>query len=204
MPLPLTFSLIFFAAFAAYFFFGLYVLFLNVHSNLHRVFFLSCISLCIWAFSFSISNSAPDYDTCLFWRRIACLGWGTYFSLLLHFILILTDRNRLLQKKWLYMLLYFPAAVNVFAFCLYGEIAVKQYHLIKTDAGWVNVLEGTVWDIWFNCYYVIFSIISVGLILQWGITAKDRLVRKQSLIMGGAILYATLAGTLTDFVINSF
>lgn len=204
MSLPLTFSLMFFAAFATYFFFGLYVLFLNVHSNLHRVFFLSCISLCIWAFSFSISNSAPDYDTCLFWRRIACLGWGTYFSLLLHFILILTDRNRLLQKKWLYVLLYLPAAVNVFAFCLYGEIAVKQYHLINTDAGWVNILEGTGWDIWFNCYYSIFSMIGLGLILQWGITAKDRLVRKQSLIMGGAILYATLVGTLTDFVINSF
>lgn len=203
MSLPLTFSLIFFAAFAMYFFFGLYVLFLNIHSNLHRVFFLSCISLCFWAFSFSISNSAPDYDTCLFWRRIACLGWGTYFSFLLHFILILTDRSRLLQKKWLYVLLYLPAAANVFAFCLYGEIAVKQYHLSNTDAGWVNILEGTVWDIWFNCYYAIFSIIGVGLIFQWGITAKDRLVRKQSVMMGAAFLFTVLAGTLTDFVINS-
>jgi len=203
MSMPLTFSLIFFAAFAMYFFFGLYVLFLNIHSNLHRIFFLSCISLCFWAFSFSISNSAPDYDTCLFWRRIACLGWGTYFSFLLHFILILTDRNRLLQKKWLYVLLYFPAAVNVFVFCIYGEIAVNQYHLFNTDAGWVNISKGTVWDIWFNCHYAIFSIIGVGLIFHWGITAKDRLVRKQSVIMGAAFILAVLAGTLTDFVINS-
>ena len=204
MSLPLTFSLIFFAAFAMYFFFGLYVLFLNFNSNLHRVFFFSCISLCFWAFSFSIANSAADYETCLFWRRVACLGWGTYFSILLHFIIILTDKNRLLQKKWYYVLLYLPAAVNVFAFCFYSEIAVKQYHLFSTEAGWLNIAAGTVWDIWFNCYYVIFSVTGVGLLLHWGITAKDMLVRKQSIMMGSAITFAILTGTLTEVVINSF
>ena len=66
MSLPIVFSLIFFTAFATYFFIGLYVLYLNFNSMLHRVFFASCISLCFWAFSFSIENSAPDYETCLF------------------------------------------------------------------------------------------------------------------------------------------
>ncbi len=202
MTMPLAFSLIFFASFAMYFFFGLYVLFLNANSNLHRVFFASCISLCFWAFSFSIANSAPDYETCLFWRRVACLGWGTYFSILLHFILILTNKKRLLQKKWLYLLLYLPAAVNVFAFCLFSTIAEGVYHLYYTEAGWVNLSGSTVWDSWFNLYYVSFSVIGAGLVLRWGITAKDGQIKKQSFMMGAAYITAVLAGTLTEFVIT--
>lgn len=203
MSLPLIFSIIFFAAFVLYFFFGLYVLFLNVNSTLHRVFFFSFISLCFWAFSFSIANSAPDYETCLFWRRMAAVGWGIYYSILLHCVLILTDKNRLLQKKWLYVILYLPAAFNLFVFCLYRDIAEKQYHLFQTYNGWVNVSENSGLNIWFNIYYIIFSVIGVGLLLHWGATAKDKLVRRQSAMMGTSFVVAILAGTLTEIVINA-
>lgn len=200
MTTPLLFSSIFYASFAMYFFFGLYVLFLNVNSNLHRVFFASCLSMCFWAFSFSIANSASDYETCMLWRRVACLGWGTYFSILLHFILILTNHKWLLQKKWLYLLLYFPAAVNVFAFCFFGPVAEGVYNLYYTEAGWVNVPGSTVWDSWFNLYYGSFSAIGAGLVLQWGVTAKDGRIKKQSLMMGASYILAVLAGTLTEFI----
>ena len=201
MTMPLAFSLVFYVSFAIYFFFGLYVLFLNVNSNLHRVFLASCISLCFWAFSFSIANSAADYETCLFWRRAACLGWGTYFSILLHFILIMTNHNRLRQKKWLYALLYLPAAITVFVFGL-GPSAEGAYHLYYTEAGWVNIPGSTIWDSLFNLYYVCFSAMGVGLVLHWGIASKDGRIKKQSLLMGAAYIVAVLSGTLTEFVIT--
>lgn len=200
MTMPLVFSLLFYVSFAMYFFFGLYVLFLNAGSSLHRLFFASCISLCFWAFSFSVANSAPDYETCLFWRRVACLGWGTYFSILLHFIMILTGQNTLLRKKLTYVLLYFPAAVNVFVFGLYSAIAERTYSMYYTEAGWVNISGSTIWDSWYNLYYVSFSLIGVGLLLRWGITSKDGLIKKQSLMMGSAYIIAVLAGTLTEFI----
>ena len=136
-------------------------------------------------------------------RRIASLGWGAFYSILLHFIIILTDRRRLLQKKRAYLLLYFPAAVTVFSFGLYGKIAVTQYHLFYTDTGWVNVSEWSGWDVWFILYYGIFSVACIGLVLSWGLLSKDRLIRKQSIMIGAALAFAILAGTLTEFVINS-
>jgi hypothetical protein len=164
---------------------------------------MCCIALCFWAFSFSIENSAPDYETCLLWRRIASVGWGAFYSLLFHFIIILTGRERLLLKKRSYLLLYLPAAVTVFYFGLYGKIAVTQYHLYNTGTGWVNVSEWSGWDVGFVLYYVIFSASCIGQVLRWGILSKDALIKRQSVMIGAALAFAILAGTLTEFVINS-
>ena len=106
MSLPIFYSLIFFIVSTSFILLGLHILFLNTKGALNRVFFVFCLSLFIWAFSFSISNSLTDYESVLFWRRWTSLGWGFMFSLQLHFFLILTERKHLLHKKWFYLLLF--------------------------------------------------------------------------------------------------
>ena len=99
MSLSLIFSFAFFLVFEIYAFLGTYTLFLNMKNTLNRIFFAVCLSMCVWAFSFAIANSAPDYEIALFWRRMASLGWGTLYSLLLHFQLILTERKKVLGDR---------------------------------------------------------------------------------------------------------
>lgn len=126
MSLPYVYSLIFFIAFAIYFMMGIYTISLNAKRMLNRLYFVACIALAVWAFCFSIANSAQDAEIALFWRRLASIGWGTVYSILLNFYLIVTERKALLKKKWLYVLLYLPALVNVLAFGL-SDAAKGQY-----------------------------------------------------------------------------
>lgn len=204
MSLPNIFSLLFFINFTIYFYFGMYILRFNAKSRMHRVFFYSCLALCVWAFTFCIANSAPDYETSLIWRRIASLGWGTIFSFLLHFILLMTGKNRLLQKKWIYILLYLPAVVNVIVFGLYKEIAIQQYNLVNTYAGWINISVNTLWDWMYNFYYAGFSVIGIILVWNWGISSKEHAKKKQSILLCSSYVVAVLTGTMTEVIINLF
>ena len=202
MSLPEIFSLIFFMAFAVYFMFGIYILHFNIRSVLYRVFFLCTIALCIWAFSFCIANSAANYETCLFWRRIAAIGWGTVFSLFLHFVIIVTEHNQWFRHKWIYIVLYLPAAINIAVFTLIGDIAIEQYNLINTSMGWVNISHNTVWDWFYNVQYLGFSTISLILLMQWGVKSKSRDNKKQSTMLSISFVVSIFLGTLTEFVIN--
>lgn len=202
--IPLLFSFIFYLTFIIYVFFGIYIISLDLKSRKNRIFFILCLALCIWTFSFSISNSAPDYDTALFWRRVAALGWGTIYSFLLHFFLILTEKSNILSKRWIYLLLYLPAVVNVYVFSLYSDLVKLQHNLIYTPLGWVNISANSFWDWFFNFYYMGFTIASVGLIWYWGKTVLDQSKKKQAKLLVVAFAIALLLGTFTDVISNSY
>jgi diguanylate cyclase (GGDEF)-like protein len=203
MALSYIFSLVFFIAFTIYFILGIYTISINTKNMLNRLFFVSCLSLSIWAFCFSIANSAQDYETALFWRKLASLGWGTVYSLLLHFYLILTERNKIVGKKWLYVLLYLPAVVNVFAFG-YSDTARGQYKLINTTMGWINVSANSWGDLYFNLYYVLFTITGLLLLWNWGKKSKDPVKKKQAYLFMSTYTIAMILGTLTDMIVNTY
>ena len=119
MTLTYTLSLLFFIAFSVYIFLGLYILLLNMKSTINRLFFMVTFSLCIWSFAFSMCYLTIDYDTAVNWRMFAAIGWTTMFSFLIHFIMLLTGKSKLLKKRWVYILIYLPAVVFAFVFCLY-------------------------------------------------------------------------------------
>ncbi len=200
MSLPVIFSLVFFLAFSVYFILMMYILQISRKSTIHWVFVLCCIALCIWAFAFSIANSAPDIETSVFWRRVATFGWGTFFSFLLHFILLLTGHRTLMGKKWIYLVLYLPAVLNISVFFIFKDLT--QYHMIKTYAGWINNTRQSLWDWLYDLYYSSFSLTIAVLLGRWGITSKEKSERKQGKILFISFLVAIIVGTLTEFVIN--
>ena len=101
-------------------------------------FFAALLSLSLWTFGFTIAISAGDYESCLFWRRFSALGWGTFFAVLLHFTLLLTEKKELLKQWWIYLFIYFPAVVVVFAFSVSNDLAPILYNLVETEWGWIN------------------------------------------------------------------
>jgi len=204
MSLPGLISLLFFLAVVVYYILGVYVIRLNPSSTIHRLFFCICLTLCIWAFAFSIANSAISYEMSLTWRRVAAIGWGTLYSILLHYTLCLTGKQNIFRKKWIYALIYLPAAVNVFVFSLYSDLALKRYVLEYTYAGWVNVRPTSVWDVMFNVYYIMFSLMVIGLFFHWGWSSKERLIKKQAYMIVASYVLAIIIGTLTEFVINYY
>ena len=74
MQLPEIVSIIYFIVCTIYFFYGLLIRSYDAKSPMHLLFFCCCLDLSIWAFSFAIGNVAADYDSALFWRRVASIG----------------------------------------------------------------------------------------------------------------------------------
>lgn len=197
-----SYSLIFFIAFAVYFVLAMYTLSINVHSKLNRLFCGACLSLAVWAFCFSMANSAQDVETALLWRRCASLGWGTVYSLLLHFFLLVTERSKILKVKWIYVLLYLPAVVNIMVFG-YSEAAGERYRLVHTATGWVNVSADSGWDLYFNLYYILFTVTGLLLIWNWRKT-EDPLKKVQAYLFMFSYSVAMIFGTITDVIVNSY
>jgi diguanylate cyclase (GGDEF)-like protein len=201
--IPLLYSLIFFLAFTIYFFFGIYILNMNSKSSLNKVFFAVCISLCLWSFGFAMANSASNAETCLFWRRISAIGWASIFCILLHFTLILTGKKRVLKKWWLYLLLYLPAAVNIYIYSISSKTALIQYHLVKMRFGWINVEVNNIWDLLYYSYYVGYALICLGMLLLWMRKSSDKNIRKQAKSIIISLLSAVLLASMTDIIFNT-
>ena len=195
--------MVFFTACAVYTLIGLTVFFRNTKYSLNRVLLLMCLSLSIWAFCFSIVNSAPDQQAALLWRNLSALGWGVMHSFSLHFLIILTENNRIFKRKWLYIPLYLPAAVNIFVFTIAGLIDSNWhvYHLFRSQAGWVNE-SLTVWDWYFNVYFISFAVIGFYLLFRWGWKSVDFQKRKQTRLLLISYGVAMVLGALTDNFLN--
>lgn len=161
--IPYLVSFIFFVIGGSYVFFGSNIVLTNSKEKSNRLFFVLCTFLSVWAFAFALAVSAPDLESCLFWRRVSALGWATFPGLLFHFFLVLTQRNKLLKQWWLYFLIYIPAAVLIYVFSLSRDLAIIQYNLTNTPFGWINTPGNNGWDRLYDLYY--FGGILLGLVL---------------------------------------
>ncbi|MGX8797730.1 EAL domain-containing protein [Fusibacter sp. JL298sf-3] len=197
IPLNEIYSLLFFAVASAYAIIGIYVLSLNYKSALNRVFFILNFTLGIWAFSYSLLNTAATYEEALFWNRLSVLGWGTMYSFLLHYILLLT-KNRFLKRKWAYAFIYVPALVNVVVFGLNSATARWEFELLQTHAGWVNTSPNSFYDYYFYGYYLVYSILTLLCIGTWKNASQDKKVKKTAGILSASIIISILLGSVSD------
>lgn len=199
---PFLFSLLFFIVFIIYLFFGIHIINMNPKSALNRLFLLLCISLSFWAFGFAMANSAPDMDTCLFWRRFSAIGWATVYSLLLHFLLLLTD-NKLVESNFLFTI-YIPAIISLYAFSFSNRITSTQFNFIKNPYGWTNITVQNNWTLFFNSYYIAFACLYLIILWLWKIKSTDESIRKQANLISFSIIASFSLGTITDVVLNAF
>ncbi|HOR12914.1 MAG TPA: histidine kinase N-terminal 7TM domain-containing protein [Clostridia bacterium] len=175
----LVFSLLFFGAFAIYLFFGVYIIHIDPKGTLNRVFFALCVALCIWSLGFAMANSAPTHAICLRWRRISAFGWGSVYCILLHFVLLLSGRKCVQKPLPLCSLIYLPAVINVFGYCLL-DFAKTQYNLTRARFGWINLGVQSNLDMFFNIHYISYVLLSIAFLWMLRRKAQDGHLKKQS------------------------
>jgi len=197
-------SIIFYMAFILYAFQGVYCLSLNKNALLNQVFFFVCLSFSIWAFAFAISNSLIVMENVLIWRRVASLGWGVAFSVIIHFILILTGEQKILNTTGIYFVLYIPAAITVFVFGIISNLANAQYNLIHTPAGWGNIPVNNIWDTLYNLYYISFSLVTLVLLINWFKNSDEEGKRNQARWLILSFSAAIAIGTVSEMLANTY
>ncbi|HHT24761.1 MAG TPA: EAL domain-containing protein [Clostridiaceae bacterium] len=167
MKYSLMLSIILYVCGCVYIVFGACTIAKNANNKVNRLFLLLTISLAIWSFSHSISNSAATAEESAFCRSFSVFGWGIFSSILLHLILVLAKTESRLNKRILYGMIYLPAFINIISFGPFGYFFEKQYKMVQTDFGWMNMAPMYYAGIWLNLYYIIFSIVSLILLICW-------------------------------------
>lgn len=167
MKYDLALSIIFYVCGCFYMVFGASLVTNNAKSKANRLFLFLTTSLAIWSFSYSISNSALTAELSAFWRSFSVFGWGFYNSVLLHFVLVITKVENRLNKRKMLVMLYLPSVINVILFGPYGYFIEEQYKMVQTAFGWMNMAPMYGAGIWLNSYYIIFSLATLILLINW-------------------------------------
>ncbi len=196
-------SMLFYLIFILYSSLGFFCLFLNKKERLNQVFFWLCMSYAIWSFAFAISNSLSDVQSVLIWRRIAALGWGIAFSFMLHFMLVLTEKQELLRSLKIRVAIYLPAAITIAVFSLFPDLVNAQYNLVQTPAGWGNIPSNNFWDSFYNLYYLSFSLITLGGLFKWYRSSTDRQKQQQAFWLLLAFSVSIALGTVSEMLANN-
>ncbi len=200
---PLLFSLLFLVVCAVYLFSGIYIIYRNPREKLNKALFAVSVSLSLWSLGFALAIGAPDLETALLSRRLAALGWGSIYTLFLHFIILLTNFQPLLKNRLLLPLLYFPAVISIYAFALSNTITTTQYNLAKIDYGWINVAVQNTWTSFFQTYYIIYVLACLLILMYWKIKSSDERVKKQANLIFISLFIALILGSLTDVIWSS-
>ena len=171
MPSAYLFTTLFLSANVVSLILGFLVIRNNRKAAVSRCFFALILSLNFWSLGLAFANIAADAATCEIWRRYSSLGWGTAYSIILHFAMLLTGKTALLKRPWFPVLLYLPAVLTVLAYGIPSGLNPEPYHLIQTEFGWINlskVVEYNLWDWIFFVYYISYTIAALVLVFRWG------------------------------------
>lgn len=203
MYIPDFLSFLFLIISFVYFLLAIRLFSLDVKSLQNQILFFALLLLAWWAFGFTLSNNASSFEVALQWRRLASIGWGVFYSVLLHYALILTNKKKLLQTKWIYALLYLPAVLNILIYGVLDSTVRASYNLIYTSAGWVNKTNFSIYDIPHFLSYIGFSIASLILIIYWGIKSTDKTDKIIALTLVCSGFGGLLLGTFTEHLLNA-
>ncbi|NLZ76835.1 MAG: hypothetical protein GX911_02575, partial [Spirochaetales bacterium] len=199
MNYSLLLSLVFYVCGCFYVVFGLHTIAANVKSNVNRLFVILTSSMAIWSFAYSISTSAPTAEASAFWQCFSVFGWGVFYSILLHFVLILTRFESRLPKRIMFALIYVPALINVILFAPFGFLGERQYRMVQTDLGWLNIHSVDMWGIWYITYYTVFSVASIALLIRWWMHIEsDTSLKRQVKHFVLSVLFSFLLGIATE------
>ncbi|SFH66863.1 diguanylate cyclase (GGDEF) domain-containing protein [Tindallia magadiensis] len=189
---------------ALYMIFGTYTVTLSPKGRLNQLFLVVCSLLSLWSFSYALAFSAPNEQTAYFWFRIGVFGWALVYSVLLHFFLELTEHKEWLNKKWVMVVLYLPALINIGLFGIFSPWAHGYYDLIYSKYGWINVSEPGTADLFFHSYYLLFSLMGIWILWKWKKTKQNPDARKTVMVIIFSFGITILIGTLIDVLFSRY
>ncbi len=168
---------------------GAYIILRNRRERLNQIFFLISVCFAMWSFAFAFWPSAPTKEYAWFWFRLSAIGWTLTPSLLLHFLILISRRDHVLQSRWSYPVIYLPG-IYFFLQAQFGRMGVVDF--VQTPFGWSDVYQPMTFS--FAGYLIYFSLyicIGMVLVLLWGLRTERVAERRQSqilLIMGLPVL----------------
>lgn len=183
-----------------YIYFGVYVLFINVKSLKNRVLFLFCIHLSLWALGNALMLIAPNIYVANLWRIVAAFGWCFISSIWLDVCILLKNERKewMIDIKRLYM--YVP---GVFFFIVYLSYKPNEV-IIRSNNMWKEKYTINPLQILYIIYYVVFFIIGMMKVYEYGKGSNLNRVKKQSKIIMQSSLATFIIAVFLDIILPIF
>jgi hypothetical protein len=185
-----VFTVVFIVTAALSLVFGAYIFRIKRSAQENWMFFIVAIALSVWSIGLGMALSAPTGAMSVIWRRVAAMGWGVFFSFLLHFVLILTGHKRTQNRWWIHLLIYLPAILNILVFAIPTQLNPMPFIMVETAFGWTNVAENNAWDIYYMICYLGMMATSLAIVWRWGHKSPDEKIKKQSRNILGTFITA--------------
>ena len=179
---------------------GFYVFSMNKTSLLNRLFLGINCSLFIWSFTSALYISARTLEACIFWYKISSIGCFIFIGLILHYFLEYTQKEKLLKKWWIYILLYFPSIV--FSYMeITRDFYARSYFLGAN--GWTVVARtDSMWFWGWTAQFIIFICICIVISYRWGEKAISQRELKQTRVMYISSIASLLLGLIIMVVVS--
>jgi PAS domain S-box-containing protein len=177
-------------------FLGNFVLYRNPRNALNRVFFVFCLSAASASFAEFGYRQAESFATANFWLRAGFL-WTFIMPLELHFVLLFSEKTKVLESKLTYFLLYGPALTLSLShlFNLFRTEPVKAYW------GWTySQPENPAVDSLLGIWSVGIALVSFYLCLQYYLKATEPKKKRQSWYIFLGLLASLAIASTTELV----
>lgn len=188
------FSQLSFLSFLTYLLLGFYLFRLDKRSMLNRTFLGVCLSFAIWALSSYYIFPGGNKSTIWFWYKISAIGWCFFPAFLIHFMMLLSKQDKLLEKWWVYLAIYLPAPIFLFR-AFTGTLLATDF--VSTNIGVMEVHgDLSVWYILYVLYFSFCTLFGIYLVWKWGRNSKSKREKLQAnLIVYSGLITSTLGST---------
>jgi len=175
-----------------------FILWKDSKSLLNRVCaaLLACFAICSFG-SIFINNPSASKDTVRLFDNIGSVGWIGFASFSLWFLLIFTEKKKILKKRVIYPLIFILPLLLIYT--QWAGLLTVDY--IQQSWGWRNVWSDSIWTYLFYLYYLSFILIGLFLILNFGRKTEEPIKKKQVKIIFVTTLIILILGTLTDVIL---
>jgi len=138
----------------------------------------SCFA--VWSFPYIfIHNLNTSKDIVILSNNIASIGWISFASFFLWFSLIFTEKKKILKIKIIYLLIFI--LLLLFIYKQWTGFLTAEY--VKQLWGWKTVWSDSIWANLFFLYSLLFMVLGLYLILNFGRKEKELLKKKQAKII---------------------
>lgn len=191
------FSFLHFFNFIVYVYMAVYILMKNPKALVNQVCVVLFLCFGFWSFSLIFIHNPYTSKAAVFtFDKIGALGWASFSSFFLWFVLAFTGKKNILKKKWLYVLLL--GIPVVFIFINWNHLIFPDF--IKKYYGWKSQHSHSTWTYLLYFYYL--SFMGVGLFLIAGSRRKAQhsVYKKQAAVIFTTTMTALVLGSFTDVV----
>jgi PAS domain S-box-containing protein len=180
-----------------YVYLAVYIFIKNPKALVNRICVAILICFGLWSFSFVfVHNPSSSKNIARLFLNICSLGWVSFSSFFLWFILVFSRKRRILKQKWLYLLLF--GILPVFIYKQWTNFIFTD--LSKEYYGWKPLFGPTIWAYLFFLYYLSFMGIGLYMNLKFIRNTQNHVLKKQAKIIFVTVLITLILGTFSDVI----